>query len=128
MPLTITQGYGVGEVITHNRIPSRGFGGTFVANALTDFQVDSLQLIGARVLRVRFTRPPKVTGGGVDDATNKTNYTLSGTSVPTLEIASPYSEDNEVIDLWYSDDLTVGDWTLSVSDTIVSTSGAPLIG
>ena len=93
------------------------------------FTLDSVELPEDNVLRVRFTRPPKVQPRtDLDAATLALNYVLDDEVLdPGAVLATEYVGDDEVVDLLLPAAITEGDHVLSVKEAVTSTDGATLI-
>jgi hypothetical protein len=94
----------------------------------TVFGLDSVQVLSPILLRVRWTRVPKtVSAAEGDDATNTTNYVLTGPNAPGILVASASTDDDEVIDLHLATPASPGAWILSVNPAIVSADPTPAV-
>ena len=122
MPLVITSGYGENQLV-----PTSGYGSAVLVCG-TEFRIDSVELPADNVIRARYTRPPKVSGGNPalrgDTLANYTIVDSKGTAVAIVQ-ASGVSSDSDVIDLFLSEDISPGIYTLTVSSGVV-TEGAPV--
>lgn len=125
-PLITTLGYGPLRMAV-----TAGYGGPNAAPGQGGraFTLDSVELPEDNVLRVRFTRAPKVQPRvDLDSATLALNYVFDGEVLdPSAVLATEYVGDDEVVDLHLPAPVTEGEHLLSVKEAVVSDDGATLI-
>lgn len=125
MPLVITSGYAG----TTHLVPTSGYGPGVAGGAFV-FLFDSVELRTNNVIRARFTRALDISNPApANRADVAANYSLVGefTGIKTVILATPASDDNEVIDLYLSADIVPDTYTLTVASTVQSVQGFTLL-
>lgn len=93
-----------------------------------DFKVLSLTQVSDHVLRIKFAQVPlAVDPSGSTDATNPSNYSISGPHTVEIVGARTVSGDLESIDLFMDRPLETGTWTVTVDDAVEARDNATTI-
>ncbi len=81
------------------------------------FSLESLAQIGASTLRISFTDDPlQSSRTGIHDGLNPSNYSLMGPGANAVLTVSGVNGNNQALDLYLSQQLLPGTWTINVSN------------
>jgi hypothetical protein len=90
----------------------------------TDFLVANVEIIPDNGIRVWFTRPPVV---GTGKATDIASYSITGPGVPTLKYATATTTSTKAVNLYFTNSILAGQYTLSFNSTNILSNDADSI-